>query len=413
MFDTFNTVLTVTDITNRIREVLEGDTELQSVWVSGEISNMTVAASGHWYFTLKDSSAQIKGVMWRSSAARQSFVPNDGDKIEARGRIAVYPARGEYQIVAERVRPLGMGDLYAQFEELKAKLAEEGLFEESRKRPIPVFPRRIGVVTSPDAAAFQDIQNVLRRRFPLGEIVLSGTQVQGVDAPPLIVRALKRLVEYGKVDVILLCRGGGSIEDLWCFNDERVARAVADCSIPVISGVGHETDFTIVDFVADLRAPTPSAAAELATPHIDALRESVYRTELEMTDLLRNTIQARREQLTTFNRTMRYASPEVRVRTLRQQIDSLHGRMLAHQRAQVALLRERVAGKTRALESADPRAILARGYAIVRRSDDNVRLKSAADARPGDGLTIQLPDGEIAARVEDKDSHGLYKRTLF
>lgn len=409
----FNTILTVTDITAHIRTRLESDEELQSVWVSGEISNMTQASSGHWYFTLKDDKSQLKCVMWRSSVARQSITPRDGDAIEARGRIGVYEPRGEYQLYADRVRPVGMGDLYMRFEELKAKLAAEGLFDEDRKRPLPVFPTRLGVVTSPDAAAFQDILNVLRRRFPLAEVILSPTQVQGKDAPPQIVRALEKLNRYGKLDVILLARGGGSLEDLWCFNDERVARAVAVSEIPVVAGVGHETDFTIVDFVADLRAPTPSAAAEQTTPHIDALREAVIRAETEARTIMREQIQTRQSDLYDMNRTMRFVSPVSSVRTLRQQIDNANTRMTSQHSNRVSRLRERLAARSAALEGANPEAILKRGYAIVRRSDTGVRLRSANETKPGDGITVQVEDGEITARVEDKDEHERYKRTLF
>lgn len=390
---------TVTEVTARVRSLLESDSALQSVWVGGEVSNMTQAASGHWYFTLKDAKTQLKCVMWRSSASKQSVVPRDGDQIEAHGYVGVYEPRGEYQLYADRVRPVGLGDLYLRFEELKARLAAEGLFDAERKRPLPVLPQRIGVVTSPDAAAFQDVQNVLRRRYPLAEIILSATQVQGADAPPQIVRALERLYTRGTVEVILLIRGGGSIEDLWCFNDERVARAVAASPVPVVSGVGHEIDFTIVDFVADLRAPTPSAAAEMATPHIDALREAVGRAEAQMTAALRAGLTQRADALAERQQVMRYASPLAQVRTLRQRVDGLAGRMTLREQGRLALLRERLAARAAALEAANPAALLARGYAIVRGADGRV-LRSVHSARPGDRLRVQLHDGELRARVE-------------
>lgn len=401
MFNT-TTTYTITEITSHIKTLLESDSTLQSAWVTGEVSNMTRASSGHWYFTLKDSGSQLKCVMWRSSASKQSVVPRDGDAIEAHGYISLYEPRGEYQLVADRVRPVGMGDLYARFEELKARLQAEGLFDPERKRPIPVFPLRIGVVTSPDAAAFQDIQNVLRRRFPLGQIILSPTPVQGVDAPPLIVRALERLNAYGEVDVILLIRGGGSIEDLWSFNDERVARAVAASVIPVVSGVGHETDFTIVDFVSDFRAPTPSAAAEVTTPHIDALREAVARAEGQMTDAVRESIDRWQNVLGEMQGTMRYVSPLAHITTMRQRIDSIDSRIMMRQQGRVALLKERLNGRSAALEAANPAAILARGYAIVRDTDGKT-LKSATQTAPGDALVIQLHDGEVDVRVTGGD----------
>jgi exodeoxyribonuclease VII large subunit len=410
------TVKTVTELNEYMRGVLEGDPELQGIWVTGEVSNMTRAASGHWYFTLKDKDSQLKAVMWRSAATRQSITPNNGDALEVFGRITVYTPRGEYQLQAERVRPVGMGDLYLRFEELKARLQSEGLFDQERKRSLPFFPKRIGVVTSPDAAAFQDVQNVLRRRFPLGEIVLSPAVVQGVDAPPTIIRALERLNRYGQVDVILLCRGGGSIEDLWCFNDERVARAVAESKIPVVTGVGHEVDFTIVDFVSDYRAPTPSAAAEVITQYcaVDDLRARVEEIGFSLDHIIRNKLDEMRDNVDLLRRTMQYNSPESYVRTMRQKIDTLYIRMTRKEDAKLALLRERLAGRTAALHSADPRALLKRGYAMVT-LESGTRVKSVQDASNGSRLKIQVQDGEIAARVEDKDNDdgSITQRPLF
>ncbi len=401
MFEFEANVQSVTRLTEYLRNLLESDGFLQSVWVRGEISNLTKASSGHWYFTLKDAGAQLRCVMWRSSVARMSFVPREGDEIEARGRITIYDQRGEYQLVAERLRPVGTGDLYARFEALKARLEAEGLFDAERKRTIPTFPLRIGVVTSPDAAAFQDILNVLGRRFPLAELVLSPTPVQGTDAPPQIIAALERMNRYGQVDVILLCRGGGSIEDLWCFNDEGVARAVAASSIPVITGVGHETDFTIVDFVSDLRAPTPSAAAEVATPFsVEKLAEMLRGADMQLEGALLYRLNAMRDDLATTRRTLSYVSPQKKIDMLRQRIDTLNDRMASRLESRVGLLRERVAGRVAALSAADPRAILARGYAIVRRGEDGTRLYSAADAQYGQRLMIQLHDGEIDVTVE-------------
>ena len=238
----------------------------------GEVSNLTKASSGHWYFTLKDAKSQLRCVMFRSAAQFVRLDVKVGDEIVVLGRISVYEARGEYQLYADAIEALGgVGDLHQQFEALKAKLEAEGLFDPAKKRPPPPFPGRIGIVTSPDAAAYQDILNVLSRRFPLAEVLLSPTIVQGADAPASIVAALARLYARDDIDVIIVARGGGSIEDLWCFNDETVARTIAASSRPVISGIGHEIDFTIADFVADLRAPTPSAAAELATPNQEEL----------------------------------------------------------------------------------------------------------------------------------------------
>jgi exodeoxyribonuclease VII large subunit len=414
MFDAFfNTAYSVSGLTTYIREVIESNETLQDVRVTGEVSNMRRAASGHWYFTLKDSSAQLKCVMWRSSAERQTFVPNDGDAIEAQGRIGVYDSQGVYQLYANSVQPIGMGDLYAQFEALKAKLDAEGLFDPLRKRLIPAFPRQIGVVTSSEAAAFQDIQNVLRRRFPMVEIIISPSLVQGSDAPPQIVKALERLNQYTQVDVILLIRGGGSIEDLWAFNDERVARAVADSRIPIITGVGHEIDFTIVDFVSDLRAPTPSAAAELATPNIDDLRLNLRDMNDRMAAAMDNTLFSLRTNLGSAGRTLGHISPASRIRNLRQRVDDWNTRLINRQAGRITLWRERLTAREAALNAANPRSILARGYAVVYRSEDGTRVNTAEGVKPGEGITIQLHDGELKARVEDKNAHERYKRTLF
>ncbi|MCK4449981.1 MAG: exodeoxyribonuclease VII large subunit, partial [Anaerolineae bacterium] len=249
---------TVSQLTGHIRRLIEDDPELSDVWVEGEVSNFSRAFSGHCYFTLKDAGSQIGCVMWRSVAILQDYLPVDGDLVLAYGRVGVYEASGRYQLYVDQIRPAGVGDLYRQFELLKARLEAEGLFAPERKRPLPGFPRCIGVVTSPTAAALRDILNVLGRRYPLAEVLLAPTQVQGDAAPPQIVAALEALNTRDDVDVIIVARGGGSLEDLWAFNDERVTRAIAGSRIPVICGVGHETDFSLVGFAADVRAPTPS-----------------------------------------------------------------------------------------------------------------------------------------------------------
>ena len=403
----------VAEVTAYIRELLSLDDQLQDLWITGEISNLTRAASGHWYFTIKDGSAQLKCVMWRSMAERQTMTPRNGDAVLVHGAIGVYEAQGAYQLYADLIRPMGIGDLYAQFERLKAKLEEEGLFDSERKRPIPQFPRVIGIVTSADAAAFQDVQNVLRRRYPMASVVLSACLVQGDNAPADICRALERMATYGEVDVILLVRGGGSIEDLWAFNNEQVARMIVASRVPVISGVGHETDFTIADFAADLRAPTPSAAAELATPNIEDLRYAVRALDEHLLRNMDNCLQTLRDDLAINQRSLRHVSPVAQLRSYRQRVDDWHERLLKAERGRLALWRERLGARTGALHAANPAAILARGYAIVYRSDDGRQVASSGQVKPGTGLTIQLHDGELKARVEDKDSHERYKRTLF
>lgn len=409
----FDAPRTVSEITAHIRMLFETDTTLQDVWVSGEVSNMTRASSGHWYFTLKDSEAALRCVMWRSATSHQNIVPQNGDALEVHGHVNVYEIRGEYQLYADILRPLGVGDLYQQFDRLKAKLEAEGLFEGDRKRDPPLFPQKIGVVTSPTSAAFQDVLTVLGRRFPLAEVILSPTQVQGIDAPVQIVSALKRLNEFTDVDVILICRGGGSIEDLWAFNDERVARTVASSRVPVVTGVGHETDFTIVDFVSDVRAATPSAAAEMATPDVQDSIQNVRMTDERLTGMMYDIIIARETEIKTLRRALDYAAPVAAINQSRQRIDDLNMRIIQSERARIRLFKERVQGRTDALNAANPRAILARGYAIVVRSEDGKRVISEHDANPGTGITIQLKDGELMARVEEKETHEHYQRTLF
>ena len=404
---------TVAELTARIRALLEGDESLQDVAVSGEISNMTRARSGHWYFTLKDANASLRCVMWRSSAGRQRFVPQEGDAVQALGHIGLYEPRGEYQLYATQLRPLGVGELYAQFEQLKRALEAEGLFDEARKRPLPAFPRVIGVVTSPQAAAFQDVCNVLRRRFPLAQVWLSPAAVQGIDAPAQLRAALARLNARAEVDVILLIRGGGSIEDLWAFNDEALARAIAASRLPVVSGVGHETDFSIADFVADLRAPTPSAAAELVTPDLGEVQQQLTGAQARLEALQRARLALLADRLGASRRSLMHLSPLRELATLRQRLDDQELRLQRAWHTAHSALAARLAEGTAALGAADPQAILQRGYALLTKVQDGARVTSVDEAGVGDALLAQLRDGELPLRVEDRESHERYRRTLF
>ena len=404
---------TVAELTARIRALLEGDESLQDVAVSGEISNMTRARSGHWYFTLKDANASLRCVMWRSAAGRQRFVPQEGDAVQALGHIGLYEPRGEYQLYATQLRPLGVGELYAQFEQLKRALEAEGLFDEARKRPLPAFPRVIGVVTSPQAAAFQDVCNVLRRRFPLAQVWLSPAAVQGIDAPAQLRAALARLNAHAEVDVILLIRGGGSIEDLWAFNDEALARAIAASRLPVVSGVGHETDFSIADFVADLRAPTPSAAAELVTPDLGEVQQQLTGAQARLEALQRARLALLADRLGASRRSLMHLSPLRELATLRQRLDDQELRLQRAWHTAHSALAARLAEGTAALGAADPQAILQRGYALLTKVQDGARVTSVNEAGVGDGLLAQLRDGELPLRVEDRESHERYCRTLF
>jgi exodeoxyribonuclease VII large subunit len=396
--DTLRTVWSVGELTRYIRELFELDYRLQDVEVSGEISNFTQARSGHLYFTLKDANAQLKCVMWRSTAGLLRFRPGEGDAVVARGRVTVYEAGGAYQLYVERLDPAGRGDLATAFERLKEELAAEGLFDPAYKQPIPSFPHKVGIVTSPDAAALRDILNVLRRRNPLVSVLIAPSLVQGEQAPPQIVRALRWLDGREDVDTILIARGGGSIEDLWAFNDARVARAVFAAQHPIISGVGHETDFTIVDFVADLRAPTPSAAAELAVPDLSDIRPYLKTLERRLLDDIAAIVSARQRQLQGQRQLLALLSPRSRLDHYGQWMDGLTGRL---DRAMIRLLERkdnRLALVSNRLDAVSPFATLARGYAIVRHQDGRV-VRTIHDVESGDQLTIRVGDGEFGAKV--------------
>lgn len=392
--------LSVTEITRYLRQLFESDEVLQDVWVTGEISNFSRPSSGHLYFTLKDSGASLRCVMWRSSVARQRLSLQDGLAVEVHGSIGIYEVGGNYQLYADLIRPAGEGALYQEFLRLKALLEAEGLFDSERKRPIPSRPQRIGIVTSPTGAALQDMLNTLRRRYPLAEVIIAPAPVQGVEAPPALVSALERINRVAHPDVILLARGGGSIEDLWAFNDERVVRAVAASQAPVISGVGHETDFTLVDFAADLRAPTPTASAELATPNVADLRGEVldYRARLsrQMTIFLGDLRWQFRDQQSH----LQQLSPASRIRSDRQHLDDLLHRGSVALTHRLALERSRLAGGSTRLQALSPLAVLERGYAVVTRRADDRLLQNAADVHTGEEVHIRLHRGSLDARVE-------------
>jgi exodeoxyribonuclease VII large subunit len=389
----------VTQLTHYLRDLLENDANLQDLWVQGEVSNFSRPSSGHLYFTLKDSSSALRVVMWRSAAARQAFLPRDGDAIEVHGAISLYEAGGQYQLYADLMRPVGEGALFQEFLRLKARLEAEGLFDPERKRPIPRWPHRIGIVTSPSGAAIRDIINTLRRRFPLPEIILAPTAVQGVEAPPGIVRALEILNQRYQPDVILLARGGGSIEDLWAFNDERVARAIAASTAPVISGVGHETDFTIADFVSDLRAPTPTAAAELATPNRADLLESLGELQGRAIRAMQSIFSEQHWLLNRLENNLILRSPLGRVRSDRQRLDEWTRRSTAALTYWLQLQRARQSGLEQRLGSLNPNAVLRRGYAVVTRIDGRV-VRSTQQVTVGDALTVRLQDGQFGVRVQ-------------
>jgi exodeoxyribonuclease VII large subunit len=392
---------TVTAVTQRIKALLENEPELGNIRVAGELSNLARPASGHIYFTLKDAGAQIRCVMWRANAARLRATLRDGEAVIAQGRVTVYERDGQYQLVVESLTPRGVGDLYAEFERLKQKLQSEGLFDVARKRPLPSMPKRLGVVTSPSAAAFQDIQNVLRRRYPLVEVILAPTLVQGEQAPPQIVNAIELLNRNDACDVILVARGGGSIEELWAFNDERVVRAIAASKIPVVCGVGHEVDFTLADFAADVRAPTPSAAAEMLTPDIAELRQNVDAYTRYLGQHVQRRLVDERLHLDQLRRTLRMLSPVNQILRWRDQIEELRRRSSQAASMNVALWQTKLASLNSRLDAISPIATLRRGYAIVERQADGQIVRSVAEVHAKARLKIHVADGQFAVQVTE------------
>ena len=387
---------TVSKLTFYIRKLLEENEVLQDVWVQGEISNLSRPASGHIYFTLKDSSAALRCVMWKTSAVRLGMPLQDGKAVEVHGKIGVYEVSGQYQLYVDQIRPVGEGALYQEFMRLKAMLEAEGLFAPERKRLIPIFPKTIGIVTSATGAALRDMLNTLRRRLPLVEVILSPSPVQGIEAPPALVKALQALILQSP-DVILLARGGGSIEDLWAFNDERVVRAVANSAVPVICGVGHETDFTLCDFAADLRAPTPTAAAELATQitMID-LRAAVSSLQSRLTSSTLNLILDQKSVLSSLAAQLRYVSPERRIQSGRQHVDELTRRARSSLFHEVELQSAHIKGMQRRLQALNPMAVLGRGYAVVTRKDDGSVVSRVEQA--SDEMRVRVSDGEFEVK---------------
>jgi exodeoxyribonuclease VII large subunit len=384
---------TVSQVASYIRSELESDPHLADLWIEGEVSNLSIASSGHAYFNLKDRQAVLQAVMFRSQ--RGIHLLANGDSVTAHGRVSFYEPRGTLNIMVDVVAPQGLGELALELERLKQKLASEGLFDPSRKRPLPAFPKVIGVVTSPTGAVFHDIQNVLSRRFPLAKLVLSPTQVQGEGAAANIASALELLDREGGCDVIIVARGGGSLEDLWSFNEEAVARAIYACSTPVVSGVGHETDETIADYVADVRAPTPSAAAELIVPDARDLKSTAMFLLQRMSRSLATRVEQEREGVNRLRRQMEAGLPDIP--TLRRRIDDM-SRIAGSTVASLSTQRRlEVDGVNQRLRGLDPRATLSRGFAVVEVVKSGVALTSTGQVSSGDELRITVSDGEVAA----------------
>ncbi len=436
-------VCTVSELAMRIKASLED--RFPAVWVEGEISNLRTPSSGHAYFTLKDDGAQLRCVLFRGRGRRVAFQPEDGMQVLAFGGLDVYIARGEYQLVVELLEPKGVGALQLAFEQLKRRLEAEGLFDAARKRPLPSFPRTIGIVTSPTGAAVRDMLHVIGRRFADLRILITPVRVQGEEAPSEIVGALRDLQEIAELDVVIVGRGGGSIEDLWAFNDERVARAIAACRVPVISAVGHETDFTIADFVADLRAPTPSAAAELVvqeklqvaralvdlyeslkqamagrldrerarvdylakrrvlTDAARALRDLHRRLDdltARLAQGMRGTQRQVAHRLSLARNALRSLNPVARIANGTALLSQLRGRLASAAVSRVKASRHRFDAAVGQMDSLSPLAVLGRGYSLTRLLSSGVIVRSAAQTRPGDAIEILLHQGALDARVE-------------
>ncbi len=399
-------VLSISQINEYIRDKMEDDRLLNAVAVRGEVSNHKLYPSGHHYFTLKDESSALKCVMFKSSALRLRFRPENGMTVIAMGKISVYPRDGAYQLYCSAMAVDGVGDLYAAFEQLKKKLAGEGLFDPAHKKPLPAYPGTIGIITSSAGAAVHDMLRILRKRFPLTNVRLLPVRVQGAEAPGEIADAIAYANYHKLADLLIVGRGGGSIEDLSAFNDERVAYAIYRSRIPVISAVGHEPDVTISDYVADLRAATPSNAAELAVPDRDALAQNLDTISSAMGNALLRQIKSARQHLDVLSRSAALQSPEGYLIQRRKSLDSLVSRLTAAQDQQLARKRQRYIALTAKLDAMSPLKVLTRGYAMTTLSDGTV-IKSVHQAEPGERIQVTLCDGKLSATVMEKKEEAL------
>ncbi len=390
-------VLRVSELNRRIRTLLDADPALADVWVEGEVSQPSFPPSGHCFFTLKDAASQVRAVLFREELAAANVRPEHGMQVVVHGRLRAYEPQGVYQLYVSTLTPAGAGDLHQRYEALRARLAAEGLFEEGRKRPLPRWPRRIGVVTSPVGAVWRDIGNVVRRRYPMVELVLSPTIVQGATSAGAIVRALQRAYAQPGLDLVILARGGGSLEDLWSFNDERVVRAVAAAPVPIIVGVGHESDVTLADFAADVRAPTPSAAAEQAVPDLAQFPAILARFRERASAALLASATGRRQLLAAEGRALARLAPDVGA--ARQRAADLLDR--GHRALAVRAERDRasLAALADGLRTLSPAATLERGYAIARLADGSV-VRDPDQAPAGSGVTVSVARGTLQTRVE-------------
>lgn len=402
-------LLTVSQLNRYLKSKFEEDSNLTSVFLTGELSNFTHHyKSGHLYFSIKDTTATIKAVMFSTQSARLRFLPQDGMKVIARGRVSIYEATGQYQLYVEDLQPDGVGALNLAYEQLKAKLEKEGLFAAERKQPIPAYPQRIGVVTSSTGAAVQDILNILSRRYSVAEVILAPVLVQGEGAAQEIADAIERFNALDCVDVLIVGRGGGSIEDLWAFNEERVARAVAASHIPIISAVGHETDFTICDFVADLRAPTPSAAAELAVPNREDLLQLLQSYRYTITQLLERRLSQWKQQVDLLSSSPYLASPDAWIRTRRESVALLTSRLRTAMKQNTAQQKTRMAVLVGKLEGLSPLKALNRGFVYAADKTGKL-LTDATQVQVGDTIFLTMKNGKVRCVVDEVSREEFYE----
>lgn len=398
-------ILSVRELTQVVKLLLDQEPLLTSLWVQGELSNVKLHTSGHLYFTLKDAYSQVRCVMFRSYAQRLRFRPADGMQVLVHGNVTVYERDGVYQLYCSTMEPAGVGTLYLQYEQVKARLAAEGLFDPALKRPLPLLPRKVGVVTALTGAAIRDIITVSRRRFPGIHLVISPALVQGEESPASLIQALQRVAQVPDVDVIIIGRGGGSLEDLWAFNDEALARAIRDCPVPVVSAVGHETDFTIADFAADLRAPTPSAAAELVVPSRAELKSEVESLRLRMITQMNRLLETKRLQVKALAQRPVLQRPEGRLLQDRQRLDDLVRRLGYAAGHLVGTRRKELEALAGRLDALSPLAVLSRGYSITRRASGQV-VKDAREVAVGDRVSVLLYRGTLTCVVETREEGG-------
>lgn len=392
-------ILSVTQLNTYIKSLLDGDANLSNLFIRGEISNFKRHTSGHLYLTLKDENSRLPAVMFRFNAMKMRFMPQDGMQVIARGRISVYDRDGRYQLYIEEMHPDGVGDLSVAYEQLKDKLAAEGLFAQEHKKPLPPYPQRVGVITSATGAAVHDIITVLARRYPVADLILCPVHVQGTEAAGEICEALDLFNRQRAADVIILGRGGGSIEDLWAFNEESIARAVYRSEIPVISAVGHETDFTICDFVADVRAATPSAAAELAVPDLRELKARLAGFQIKMTSDLSALLEAKKARLSLVSTSQCFKNPMYAIENRRQRLDESAAAFESAIRNGLTAKRDKLSAAAASLELLSPLKVLARGYSIASGADGQV-IRSIKDTQKGEPIVLRVTDGRVFCSVD-------------